>query len=1209
MRRAGFVLFALVAALLAVAASAVSASAATVAVDARDDGPAGLRWEPANVTIDAGDTVRWEFDQAAAVHDVRSSTPNWSFDSGQKTPGSAEAAQFTFDTPGTYTFLCSLHPQMTGSVTVAADEPQEPLQKVLVFSKTAGFRHDSIPAGIAAIERLGADHGFEVDATEDASQFTDAYLSQYDVVVFLSTTGDVLDDTQQRAFERFIQSGHGFVGIHAAADTEYSWPWYGEMLGAYFRNHPVGTPTATVEIEDGDEPSTSGVPASWTRVDEWYNFRSPVTSAGTGDLSPRASGVKVLATVDESTYAEDDGNATDDDHPVVWCSQFDGGRSWYTAMGHTQASFTEPEFLAQLLGGLRTAAGVSADCGDARQATPSAGDFEKVTLDDDTQNPMELDIAPDGRVFYIERDGRVMVWKPSNGQTLQAGAIPVTLSQENGLLGIQLAPNFATTGHIYLAYSALPDSSNQNRLSRFTVAGDTIVSGSEQIIYTWQHQRAQCCHSSGSIAFAPDGSLYIATGDNTNPFASDGYAPIDERAGREAWDAQRTSGNTNNPNGKVLHIIPRPNAAGAPGIGTTYDIPANNLFPVGTAKTLPEIYAMGFRNPFRITVDPKTGWVLMGDYGPDAGSTNPNRGPQGSVEYNVLKEAGNYGWPYCIRQNVAYNDYDFATGTSGPKFNCDAPVNDSPNNTGLTNLPPAKAATMWMGFSETDTRFPLLGTGGAPTGGPRYDFDADSESTTKFPAAFDGKWFIGEWNNGWIKNATLDANGSATSVECFTACNTQFPGGGYKRPMDMEFGPDGSLYVIEWGTGFGGNNADSGIYRIDYTKGARKPIAHATAAPDSGPLPMEVQFSADGSIDPEGTSLTYAWDFDGNGTTDSSEPNPVHTYTTAGTFNARLTITDASGMTGTDTVPIIAGNTRPEIALVLPGNGGVTDFGDVVPYEVVVTDAEDGSTAGGTIDCDDVTLNISLGHDEHAHELSQQQGCEGTFETATAGGHGMDANIFTTVEAVYADRGGPSGAGSVSSRDEVILQPKLKQAEYFVETGRTADGRGGSSPGVSIGNTGDVGGGRNIGNIEDGDYVAFAPYDLTDVDSVTYRVASAGSGATIELRVDSPAGPLVAASEVITGTGNWQLYKDVTVPLPETLPEGEHRIYLVFRHPTATGGLINLNWFRFAGKGAAVSAPPVVSATATPSSGAAPLAVAFDSTATDPDAQPGDTQT
>ena len=334
----------------------------------------------------------------------------------------------------------------------------------------------------------------------------------------------------------------------------------------------------------------------------------------------------------------------------------------------------------------------------------------------------------------------------------------------------QLAPNFATTGHLYLAYSALPDASDQNRVSRFTVVGDQIQAGSEQVIYTWQHQRDECCHTSGSLAFGLDGSLFISTGDNTNPFASDGYAPIDERPGREAWDAQRSSANSNSPNGKILHIMPLPTASGVPGIGTTYTIPNGNMFDEAADtnnQTLPEIYAMGFRNPFRITVDPKTGWVLLGDYGPDAGATNPNRGPQGSVEFNVIDQPGFYGWPYCVRTNVPYNDYDFATGTSGPKFDCANPVNNSPNNTGLTNLPAAQPATTWHGYSERDPRFPYLGTGGAPTGGPRYDFDPDNTNTTKFPEFYDGKWFIGEWNNGWIKTATLNGDGSGRGVGPF----------------------------------------------------------------------------------------------------------------------------------------------------------------------------------------------------------------------------------------------------------------------------------------------------------------------------------------------------------------------------------------------------------------------------------------------------------
>ena len=249
---------------------------------------------------------------------------------------------------------------------------------MLVFSETAGFRHDSIDEGIAAIQELGAANDFEVDATEDSTQFNSANLAQYDAVVFLSTTGDVLTDDQQEAFERYMRAGGGFVGIHAAADTEYTWPWYGEMIGGYFRNHPPGTPTATVDIEDGDEPSTQGLPNPWVRTDEWYNYQSfetPSVNGGGDDYSVRNSGVKVLATVNEWTYDEEDGNdEANDDHPIAWCSEFDGGHVWYTGMGHTADSFgtAAGNIRQHILGGLETVTGAEdADCGEPRQATPS----------------------------------------------------------------------------------------------------------------------------------------------------------------------------------------------------------------------------------------------------------------------------------------------------------------------------------------------------------------------------------------------------------------------------------------------------------------------------------------------------------------------------------------------------------------------------------------------------------------------------------------------------------------------------------------------------------------------------------------------------------------------------------------------------------------------------------------------------------------------
>jgi cytochrome c len=836
--------------------------------------------------------------------------------------------------------------------------------------------------------------------------------------------------------------------------------------------------------------------------------------------------------------------------------------------------------------------------GTALAQAPTAADFEKVTLDDDTQNPMELDVAPDGRVFYIERDGRLMVIR-TDGTTVEAGRITVTTVQENGLLGLQLAPDFPISQWVYLAYSEPNGARTDTQVvARYKMVGNTLDLTSRQEIFNWTAQRAQCCHSAGSLYFGPDGSLYISVGDNTNPFDSSGYNPIDERPGREAWDAQRTAGNTNNYNGKILRIKPMDAPLSTPGVGSTYTIPSGNLFDEAQDvdnKTLPEIWAMGLRNPFRFTVDPETGWVLMGDYGPDASSANANRGPQGSVEFNAMEAPGNYGWPYCIRNSVPYNDYNFATSQSGPPFNCANLVNDSPNNTGRTNLPPEIPADAWMGFSQTDPRFgSSLGTGGAPMGGPRYHYDPSLASDRKFPAFYDDKWFIAEWNNGWIRTADLNATGAMTAVQPFAL------GTGYRRPMDLDFGPDGALYVIEWGSGFNGNNADSGVYRVDYKSGDLRPIAKGTATPSAGLAPLTVQFSSAGSNDPEGTPITYAWDFDGDGTTDSTQPNPTYTYTVNGSYSAKLTVTDAGGLTGIDNVPVVVGNRPPEVTLEIPGDGQFAAFGDRVPYRISVTDPEDGSTAAGTINCNDVQVTIALGHDDHPHGLSEQRGCEGTFVTGLTSGHGAEANTFTIVGVSYTDKGGPGGVTSLTGRAEAILQPKRKQVEFFASTGRVPDGATSGTAGVQTETTSDSqGGGLNIGFIEDGDYVSYRPVDLKDISSVRFRVASAGAGGTIELRKGSATGELIAVTDTITPTGNWQSYKDVTLPIPAS--SGRTELFVVFRNRGNTGSLMNVNWIDFVGKGAAVTAAPEVSATATPGVGVSPLTVQFDATASDPD--------
>ena len=228
--------------------------------------------------------------------------------------------------------------------TVSSTEKPEPETKVLVFSKTGGFRHESIPDGIQVIQQLGQQHDFMVETSEDSTVMNEDYLKDFNVIVFLNTTGDILNPEQQREVERFVQAGGGFVGVHAAADTEYDWPWYGKLVGGYFDGHPnnPNVREATLDVVDDTHAATDSLPARWTRSDEWYNYK---------EINPDNN---VLIKIDESTY---EGGTNGDNHPMSWYKEYDGGRAFYTGLGHTKESYTEPLYIDHLWGGLQYAIG------------------------------------------------------------------------------------------------------------------------------------------------------------------------------------------------------------------------------------------------------------------------------------------------------------------------------------------------------------------------------------------------------------------------------------------------------------------------------------------------------------------------------------------------------------------------------------------------------------------------------------------------------------------------------------------------------------------------------------------------------------------------------------------------------------------------------------------------------------------------------------
>ncbi|WP_395570406.1 lectin [Streptomyces sp. BK79] len=775
-------------------------------------------------------------------------------------------------------------------------------------------------------------------------------------------------------------------------------------------------------------------------------------------------------------------------------------------------------------------------------AAVAAPEFQQVTLAKgvaETGEPMTLAVLPDRSVLHTSRDGTVRRTDAA-GNTAVAGRLNVYSHDEEGLQGVAVDPGFSSNRHVYLYYAPKLDTpggdapaegtasdfapfDGVNRLSRFVLKTDgTLDLATEKKILDVPASRGVCCHTGGDIDFDAQGNLYLSTGDDTNPFASDNFTPIDERPSRNpAYDAQRSSGNTNDLRGKVLRI--KVNADGS------YAIPAGNLFAPGTAKTRPEIYAMGFRNPFRMSVDKATGIVYLGDYGPDSNVARPDRGPEGQVEFNRITKAGNFGWPYCTGRNDAYVDFDFATGTSGGTFDCSAPRNTSPRNTGLTDLPPAQPA--WIPYNGDSV--PEFGGGSeSPMGGPVYRYDAASPSDVKFPEEFDGDYFAGELGRRWIKRIEAGGDGTVQSINAFPWSGTQV--------MDMAFGPDGALYVLDYGTGYFSGDENSALYRVEHVTGGLAPVAQAKADLTSGKAPLQVSFSSAGSTDPDGDALTYAWDF-GDGAT-STAAGPSHTYTANGQYTATLKVTDATGKSATASVLITVGNTAPTVRLDAPLDGSIHDFGDEIPFKVTVTDPED-----GTIDCSKVKVNFIIGHDSHGHPQTSATGCTGTLKTLADGEHDPNANIFGVVDAEYTDTGA-NGQPALTSHDQHITQPSHRQAEHY-----------GDSSGVQVVSHAPAHGGRTVGHIENGDWISFEPYALGNATAFTARVSSAGAGGTIEVRAGSATGTLLGTANVPV-TGGWETFQDVTAALTGP-PGGSTTLYLVFKG--GSGSLFDVDDYSF----------------------------------------------
>lgn len=761
--------------------------------------------------------------------------------------------------------------------------------RVLVFHGSAAGGDESpvVNAGIEAIEKIGqsgpAAQRFRIEATDDPAVFTnEAKLGKFNAVAFLTGGGDVLDPEQEAGLETYMEAGGGFLGIHDAARAEPYSNWFTGLIGARpADSSPTNVQRATVEVGDRENPATKDLPLQWKRPDQWLNW----TKNPSGE-------VHTVARVRESTYQPGE-SKNGADHPVSWCRDYDGGRSFYTGMGGTAASYDETDFRQHLRGALLWTTRIArADCKATINANYKAERLTQANQpgqNDQIGEPHGLVTAPDGRIFYIGRGGadasqpvvtdwnnpdigkgkgEIHVYDPKTKKSTLAGALTIfgnkgggdeLIKVEEGLLGIELDPEFEENGWVYLHYTPHSKINRETHMaeryvSRFTLdqATNKLDLASEKVLLKWPVQIHSCCHAGGGMAWDSKGNLYIATGDNNSSGFSSGYSgnnPQPNFKGVSFADARRTAGNTNNLNGKILRIHPEADG--------TYTLPEGNLFTgkepdEGGGKTRGEIYVMGVRNPARISIDKQTDTLYAGWVGPDAGEPSTTWGPAKYDTFAAITHASNRGWPYCMGNNQPYRDRNLPDPTKPLGwYDCKNLKNESPNNDGLVNIPPAEPNNIWYSpqgggvdyprdangvpsykTSEQKILLPWLKGGGQATmNGPVYRFDKDSTSADKWPSYWDGKWFVGDFYDAdqprhavLTDPKTVGSGGLPTHAESLKKI-IPIGNDGIKNLMDWKFAPDGSLYVLDYGRGFFTSDSKSALWRVTYSGGEATPAA------------------------------------------------------------------------------------------------------------------------------------------------------------------------------------------------------------------------------------------------------------------------------------------------------------------------------------------------------------------------------------------------
>jgi len=594
----------------------------------------------------------------------------------------------------------------------------------------------------------------------------------------------------------------------------------------------------------------------------------------------------------------------------------------------------------------------------ASTITPEENRFTTTVLTKpgELDEPMEMTFLNDGRIIFVERKGNVKSFNPRTGEVKKVGFVSVNMKYTNkegrvteaeeGLMGVIADPNFEKNNWLYMYYADTAEA--KHVLARWELHGDSLYASSKKIVLEVPTQRETCCHTGGGMVFDKDGNLFLTTGNNTgNPIA--GTSGLDQRPDRSSWDDQRAAGSTNDLRGKILRIHPEDDG--------TYSIPKGNLFEEGTDKTRPEIYTMGHRNPWRISIDSETGYIYWGEVGPDA-SKDSIIGPRGYDEFNQARKPGFFGWPYFIGDNKAYSQFDYATEKVGNKFDAEHPVNNSPNNTGLIELPLPQKAFIWYPYGNSE-EFPLVGSSGrSATGGPVFHKEDFKNAVRPFPSYYAGKLLIVEFMRGWIMSVTMDEEGNYKSMEKF------LPNENFSSAIDMKFGPEGDLYVLEYGSAWFRGNDNAQIVRIEYNGGNRKPIVKAEVDVVAGALPLNVNFSSVGTMDYDDydkDALTYEWlvTSDNGFSKVYPEANPKLTLDQAGTYSVTFTVTDSKGEKNSKALEVKAGNDPPIVEIdITKGNKTFFFPKSAIDYTIEVSDKEDGSLIDKKISANEVAINF-----------------------------------------------------------------------------------------------------------------------------------------------------------------------------------------------------------------------------------------------------------